>query len=402
MKTKIILSLFVSFLMVSFVFAGVTEMRIWCDDMMAPDAGQINDLGNPTRFGTKSEPATFYVIRWCVNKERCDYMKITSDDPEPAAGPYCVDMVMNQVPSPNLWMDMRRNDAAVSHMTPLDASATERVTFWIKAPVGTPPVWFYVLNKEDADFGGGKEHSVSVRIEGETVIAQDEFGEFFAQRLNVFDDTWQFVSIPWAFLELKDQAIVTATVPYSYVMEGTESDVTPGGENSFHTSELRTLTWATICTDDGGAMNTQWMADYATSPDCKWDPDYLNVKKDGVRYSMDEVIFCLNEGTGITDVDGNPNVIPLEYSLGSNYPNPFNPTTQIEYALPVSNHVSIKVFNSLGQKVKTLVDRQMTPGTHHTNWDGTNDAGNVVPSGLYFYKMESSHFNSVKRMLLLK
>ncbi|NIA31513.1 MAG: T9SS type A sorting domain-containing protein [Actinobacteria bacterium] len=402
MKAKIILSMLVVLLMASFAFSGVTEMRIWCDEMMNPDPGQINDLGNPTRFGTKSDPATFYVIRWCVNKERCDYMKITGNDPEPAAGPYCVDFVMNQIPGPNLWMDMRRNDAAPGWDVPLDASATERVTFWIKAPEGTPPLWFYVLDKEDANFGGGKEHSTTVRIEGETFIAQDEFGEFYTQRLTTFNDTWQFVSIPWTFLEEKDQAVVTATVPYSYVMEGTQSDVTPNGENSFHTSELRTLTWASYPTDDGGAMNTIWMADYATSPDCKWDANYATVKKDHQRYSIDEVIFCLNDGTGITDVDGNPTVVPASYELGDAYPNPFNPTTEIEYAIPVSNNVSLAVFNSLGQKIKTLVDRHMTAGTYHATWDGTNDMGNSVPSGVYFYKITSSHFNASKRMTLLK
>jgi len=149
-------------------------------------------------------------------------------------------------------------------------------------------------------------------------------------------------------------------------------------------------------------MNTIWMADYATSPDCKWNADYNNVKLDHQRYSIDEVIFSLNQGTGITDVDGNPTVIPLSYELGNNYPNPFNPTTEIEYAIPVSNHVSLAVFNSLGQQIKTLVDRNMTAGTYHATWDGTDDMGNSVPSGTYFYKMTSSHFNASKRMTLLK
>jgi len=117
---------------------------------------------------------------------------------------------------------------------------------------------------------------------------------------------------------------------------------------------------------------------------------------------MDEVIFCLNAGTGIVGVDGQKTVVPLTYELGDCYPNPFNPTTQIEYAIPVSNNVTIEIFNSLGQKVRTLVDRYMSAGTYHTTWDGMDDNGNVMPSGVYFYKMTSSHFNAVKRMLLMK
>jgi hypothetical protein len=93
---------------------------------------------------------------------------------------------------------------------------------------------------------------------------------------------------------------------------------------------------------------------------------------------------------------------PTGFSMAQNYPNPFNPTTGITYAIPVSNHVSIDVFNMTGQKVKTLVDQYMTAGTYRIEWDGTDDAGRSMTSGTYFYKMSSSHFNSVKKMLLVK
>jgi len=74
-----------------------------------------------------------------------------------------------------------------------------------------------------------------------------------------------------------DSTIVDAVVPYSFVMEGTSGDA--DGDNSrFTPSNLRTLTWASITTDDG--PHGKWDAVYASSPDCKWDPDYANVKKD--------------------------------------------------------------------------------------------------------------------------
>ena len=389
MRAKIITSLLAILLIASFAFAGVTEMRIWCDEMMYEDAG------NPgTRYGTKSDPGSFYVIRWCINHSESRYMKIT--DENPAAGPYCMEVKMNEIPGPNLWMDMRRQDAAVGWQDPLDCSATERVTFWVKADAGTCPVWFYPLDQESP--AAYKNVGTSVRIEGETIITQDEFGEFVLSRHELYNGEWQFVSIPWAFFMEKDSAIVWDVLPYSFVHEGTEKD-NDGDAYSFTTDIVRTLTWATITTDDG--PHGRWDEVYRTSPDCKWNADPAQKVGDQV-WTFDEVIFCLNDGTGISDVDGNPTEMPLSYELGNNYPNPFNPSTEIEYAIPVANHVSIDVFNSLGQKVRTLVDRNMTAGTYRESWDGRDDTGNVVPSGIYFYNMRSSHFNSVKKMLLVK
>lgn len=395
MKMKLVFTLFAVLLLASFVYAGVTEMRVWCDEMMNQDPG------NPgTRYGTKSDPGSFYCIRWCINHKDTRYMKITSDDPAPAAGPYCMDVVMDDIPGPNLWMDMRRDDAAVGWDQPLDGSATERVTFWIKAEPGTAPVWFYVLDWSNAS--GKKDHSASIRIEGETVVAQDEFGEFFAHRLNAFDGNWQFVSLPWSFLMESDSAIVDGVVPYSFVMEGSMGDV-DGTASRFTPANMWSLTWATITTDDEGVggQRARWDNVYRTSPDCKWNPD-PSKKLGAQRWAFDEVIFCLNEGTGVSNVDGQQNVVPLMYHLDSNYPNPFNPTTTIKYGIPVANDVRITIFNSLGQQIRTLVDQAQTAGTYEAVWDGRNDAGQVVPTGMYFYKMQASHFVQMKKMLLVK
>ncbi len=119
-------------------------------------------------------------------------------------------------------------------------------------------------------------------------------------------------------------------------------------------------------------------------------------------YLIDELVLTLNEGSGVNAIDGTETVMPLTYSLADNFPNPFNPTTNITYAIPASNHVTIKIYNSLGQTVKTLVDQYMSAGTYQITWDGTNLNGVTVPSGVYFYQMQSSHFNVTKKMLLMK
>ncbi len=94
--------------------------------------------------------------------------------------------------------------------------------------------------------------------------------------------------------------------------------------------------------------------------------------------------------------------LPQTYTLSQNYPNPFNPSTEINFDVPVRSHVTLKVYNVLGQKVKTLVDEELAPKRYIADWDGTTDNGTKVASGIYFYKLEAGDFTETKKMLLLK
>ncbi|MEA2077656.1 MAG: T9SS type A sorting domain-containing protein [Candidatus Marinimicrobia bacterium] len=93
---------------------------------------------------------------------------------------------------------------------------------------------------------------------------------------------------------------------------------------------------------------------------------------------------------------------PFMYELGYNYPNPFNPGTLISYALPVNAHVVIDIYNVLGEKVRTLVNESSTQGVYVTIWNGQDDLGNQVNSGIYFYRMTAGNYSNVKRMVLMK
>jgi len=107
--------------------------------------------------------------------------------------------------------------------------------------------------------------------------------------------------------------------------------------------------------------------------------------------------------SSITVVEpGDPGTLPGGYSLCQNYPNPFNPTTTIRYDLPELADVRIAVYNVVGQVVRTLVDRQMSPGQYETVWDGRDDSGSPVSSGLYLYRMTAGNFSQSRKMLLLK
>jgi len=95
-------------------------------------------------------------------------------------------------------------------------------------------------------------------------------------------------------------------------------------------------------------------------------------------------------------------VLPKEFALGQNYPNPFNPSTTIEFALPTLQDVHIEVYNVLGQSVRLLVDQQMQPGRHLVAWDGTNESGTPLASGVYLYRLTAGTFTDTRKMMLLK
>jgi flagellar hook assembly protein FlgD len=94
--------------------------------------------------------------------------------------------------------------------------------------------------------------------------------------------------------------------------------------------------------------------------------------------------------------------IPTSFELTQNYPNPFNPTTVIKYSLPESRDVKLVIYNSLGEKVKTLVNGIQEPGYYTTIWEGTNDQGIKVGSGMYIYAIKAGKDISVKKMMLVK
>jgi hypothetical protein len=86
----------------------------------------------------------------------------------------------------------------------------------------------------------------------------------------------------------------------------------------------------------------------------------------------------------------------------SNVPNPFNPTTQISFSLPSSGQVKLEIFNLMGQKVTTLVDKTMQAGVHTVEWNGTSTDGRTVSSGVYFYRITFDEYSASRKMMLMK
>ena len=94
--------------------------------------------------------------------------------------------------------------------------------------------------------------------------------------------------------------------------------------------------------------------------------------------------------------------VPAQYSLTQNYPNPFNPQTEIHYALPVHSHVRVSVFNTRGQKVATLVEGDRSAGRYALVWDGTDDNGESLASGVYLYRLETDGLVQTRKLMLMR
>ena len=93
--------------------------------------------------------------------------------------------------------------------------------------------------------------------------------------------------------------------------------------------------------------------------------------------------------------------LPAQFALGPNYPNPFNPSTIIPYQIPTATHVRLEVFNVLGQRIATLVNREQSAGAHTAQWDATDAAGRAVGAGVYIYRLSSGGATVSRRMVLI-
>jgi TolA-binding protein len=114
----------------------------------------------------------------------------------------------------------------------------------------------------------------------------------------------------------------------------------------------------------------------------QWPDDDLSIS----------ALATLGEGTPAMGKKNTPSLtmlsgVPTEYGLSQNFPNPFNPQTEIRYQLPEASRITVKIYNFLGQEVRTLVDGQIAAGYHAVVWDGQDDFGRKVTSGVYFYRL---------------
>ena len=135
----------------------------------------------------------------------------------------------------------------------------------------------------------------------------------------------------------------------------------------------------------------------ANLPGTSMDPELLNVVCSYPDESNPLVVSTASVGI---DQGG---TIPNVFALHQNYPNPFNPSTQISFDVPKGDEViMLNIYNILGQGITTLVNSTMRPGRYTMEWNATDEMGNPVASGIYFYELRSQSFTSRKKMLLIR
>lgn len=113
------------------------------------------------------------------------------------------------------------------------------------------------------------------------------------------------------------------------------------------------------------------------------------------------IINGIRYGTITSVKEGEPK-LPSRFSLAQNYPNPFNPETEIYYQLPKTELVTIKIFNTLGQEIRTLINDIKPAGSFSIRWDGKDQNGHQLPSGLYLYHIQAGSFRDTKKLLLIR
>jgi len=237
----------------------------------------------------------------------------------------------------------------------------------------------------------------------------------FVQVFAVTDDSVMYYNLPLRW-----------TAPLGGVTVGTGTQYFPpltSWDDHFDTvmtsqSYVRQFAFADLFGEDNPPLLTNgqrvnaWTLRFVISPsarrqlvvlDTTWD-DRNGSAVYGLANGVSEITPGFHRGfIGIgVGVDGEVINTPQAFSLNQNYPNPFNPETNIEFNLPSEQNVTLMVFNLLGQQVRTLVNGTMGAGTHSVIWDGRNDDGVNVPSGIYFYKMITPEFSQTNKMALIR
>ena len=121
---------------------------------------------------------------------------------------------------------------------------------------------------------------------------------------------------------------------------------------------------------------------------------------DNLKFVPEEMSMPVSPPTAVEVSEGN--AVPSGYTLSQNYPNPFNPETTIRYELPEAGTVRLSLYTVSGQLVRTLVDGKRSAGTYSVSWDGRDDAGRDVASGVYLSRMVVGQFSAVRKLVLTR
>lgn len=147
----------------------------------------------------------------------------------------------------------------------------------------------------------------------------------------------------------------------------------------------------------GGAANTGCADNFNDNENAIGDNHVINLFSTAWYCEVLDTFGIMGPQEFTTDVEDITTALPTAYALEQNFPNPFNPTTMINFSVPVEGFVTLNVYNSIGQQVATLVNESKSAGTYQVDFDATS-----LTSGIYFYRISSGNFTETKKMILLK
>ncbi len=228
-------------------------------------------------------------------------------------------------------------------------------------------------------FGNEFECPVTVKIESAYVYVQT-VGTGSLNVVIVADDGPS--GTPGTVLATKT---ITPTTGFNKVYFGAENIEIAEG-HKFYIGEIGTHTFAldnsTPFSNRGWEITSGWGVDRA-------------------RATQDVMVRAVVKtiSTGVPEFENNS---PVSYTLEQNFPNPFNPTTNINFSVANRSNVNIKIFDVLGSEIQTLINGVVEAGNHSIVWEGTNSKGISVPSGMYFYQLNVNGISTTKKMVLMK
>lgn len=161
-------------------------------------------------------------------------------------------------------------------------------------------------------------------------------------------------------------------------------------------------TWLTVSPYKGTAVATGNLNDSISVQIGVYGTDDNFTIAEDIVVASDNTELTVQIGVGVELAIDESGLTPFEFALHQNYPNPFNPETNIQFDVAENSDVNVSIFNIMGQKVATLVNGNMDAGIYHIKWNGLSDKGIALPSGMYFYKMKSLEYQSVKKLVLVK
>lgn len=249
---------------------------------------------------------------------------------------------------------------------------------------------FYNNNDLEVEIGIAEADTANT-IQGESIYQMMTYGIIFDRNEHLEEST-PTVTMRSTAIGYSATAILIKennTDAYSFDF-GTSCETR--GDNSIYFEKSDYLIW-----NENSNIDVDGDGNY-------WADSSETLISDVAEYSKNFTISCfLNvdpwEGS-ITKIAGN--LVPTEFSLSQNYPNPFNPTTMIKFGIPAEVDVRIDIYNILGQKVITLVDKKYQTGFHQVRWSGLNSRSRLVSSGVYFYRIKAGKFVKTKKLTFLK